>query len=123
MLETLPRLAPYLDETDSGALLIRVPHPRIPSGLVLTTAGDEITVGFRTWHTHGELLGGTSPEDQVRSALEFVRRILDGDVQLVVSSVDGEFHDAWVTDDPLKEQRYAGPHERLRVGTWSELAA
>ena len=123
VLETLPRLAPYMEETQSGALRIRVPHPRISSGLVITTEDDEMTIGFRSWHTHGELLGGTSSDEHVLRALEFVEQLLEGNVQVVISTVDGEFNDAWVTDDPLKEHRYVQPHEQLLIGTWSDLAA
>ena len=123
VLHTLPRLAPYMSEAREGALVIRVPHPAIPSGLVLSTEGDEITVGFRQWHTHGELLAGTSPARQIQAALDLLERILEDEVLLAISYVDGEFVDAWVTDDPSKEERYAQPNEKLRIGTWSELAA
>jgi hypothetical protein len=110
-------------EGHDGALIMRVPHPAIPCGLVLSTQGDEITIGFRRWHTHGELLGGKSPDEHIHAVLEFVERILEGDVQIAISYVDGEFDDAWVTDDPIKDQRYIEPNEQLRIGTWSELAA
>jgi len=123
VLEVLPRLAPYLSEAPDGALVIRVPHPAIPSGLVVSTEGDEITVGFRRWHTHGELLGGPSSEEQIQAALAFVEQILEDEVSIAISYVDGEFDDAWVTEDPSKEQRYVQSNEKLRVGTWSGLAA
>jgi hypothetical protein len=98
VLETLPRLAPYMTESQEGALVIRVPHPAIPSGLV-STKGDEISIGFQRWHTHGELLGGRSPDEHIHAALEFVERILEGDVQIAFSYVNGDFDDAWITDD------------------------
>src|SRR5512146_1350009 len=123
LLEALPNLVQYASETDDGALLIRVPHPHIPSGLFVTTDGDEVTVGFRTWHTHGEMLGGTSPQEHVASAISLVKQILEGQVHLVVSYLDGQFNDAWVSDDPDHEEGYAGPSERLVIGTWAELAA
>ena len=123
VLQTLPRLGQYLDESGSGALVLRVPHPRIPSGLILSTQGDEVSVGLGVWHTHGELLGGSSPEEHIQSALALVHRILEGDVQLVVRYLDGEFEDAWVTDDPDREDKYIQPNESLVIGTWAELAA
>ena len=119
MLEILPRLAPYVSEAPEGALVIRVPHPAIPSGLVLSTKGDEITVGFRRWHTHGELLGGMSPDEHIQAALALVERILEDEVSIAISYVDGEFDDAWVTDDLSKEGRYVQSNETLRIGTWS----
>ena len=84
VLETLPRLAPYLSDGPEGSLSISGPHPRIPTGLVIDTAGDEITIGFHEWHTHGDMLGGDSPEEHVSAALEFVLRVLEDEVQLVV---------------------------------------
>ncbi len=122
VLETMPHLEQHMKESQSGTLVIRVPHPRISSGLVITTDGDEITIGFRTWHTHGELLTA-APEAQIGSALTFVKQILDGDVQLAVSYVNGEFVDAWVSDDPVGERRYLQPNEQLVIGTWAQLAA
>src|SRR5512147_124927 len=123
LIAALPNLAQYASETNDGALLVRVPHPRIPSGLLVTTQGNEVTVGFRTWHTHGEMLGGASPQEHAASAISLVTQILEGQVQLVVSYLNGEFNDAWVSDDPGHDQSYAGPSERLVIGTWAELAA
>jgi hypothetical protein len=123
VLEILPRLAPYLHDGPEGSLSIAVPHPRIPTGLLINTEGDEITIGFQEWHTHGDMLGGDSPEQHLRAALEFVRRILEDEVQLVISYVDGAFRDAWVTEDPAKDEKYSEPNEELLIGTWSELAA
>jgi len=123
VVETFPRLLPYLAETDSGSLTIGIPHPTIPPGLHISTDGDEITVGFGIWHTHGELLGGRTPDEHMHAAFEFVERILDNEVPIVVSYLDGEFHDAWVSDDPTREGKHVQPNERIRIGTWSELAA
>ena len=122
IIESFPRLLPYLTETDSGSLSISVPHPRIPTGLLVTTNGDEISVGFRTWHTHGELLGGKTPEEHMHAAFAFVEQMLDDEVLIVVSYVDGEFHDAWVSTDPTREGKFLQPNEQIRIGTWSELA-
>jgi hypothetical protein len=91
--------------------------------LVIDTQGDEIIIGFHEWHTHGDLLGGDTPDEHVSAALEFVRRILEDEVQLVISYVDGAFQDAWVTEDSAKDEKYSAPNEELLIGTWSELAA
>jgi hypothetical protein len=123
IIESFPRLLPYLKESDSGSLTITIPHSRIASGLLITTDGDEVSVGFRTWHTHGELLGGKTPEEHMHAAFAFVEQILDDEVPLVVSYVDGEFHDAWVSSDPTREEKYVQPNEQIRIGTWSGLAA
>jgi hypothetical protein len=82
-----------------------------------------ITIGFKQWHTHGDMLGDNSTDEHIQAALEFIRSIVEDEVQLVISYVDGAFEDAWVTDDPAKEERYCQPNEELLVGTWSELAA
>ncbi len=123
LIEALPHLAEYASEAEGGTLVVRVPHPRIASGLVVTTEGDEVTVGFRTWHTHGELLGGASPQEYATSAISLVKAILEDQVQLAVSYLNGDFDDAWVTDDPDHEQRYVQPSEQVVIGTWNELAA
>jgi hypothetical protein len=123
ILETLPQLAPYLGDGQQDSLSIRVPHPRIPTGLLVSTEGDEITICFREWHTHGDLLGGSSPEEHVKAALDFIRRILEDEVQLVISYVNGAFEDAWISDDPAKDEKYSPANEELLIGTWSELAA
>ena len=123
IIESFPRLLPYIAEADTGCLTVTIPHPAIPPGLVVTTNGDEVTVGFHTWHTHGELLGGKTPAEHMQAALEFVERILDDEVPIVVSHVDGEFHDAWPSSDVAKEAKYVQSNERIRIGTWSGLAA
>ena len=45
------------------------------------------------------------------------------ELELVISYVDGAFQDAWVSDDPAKDDKYSQPNEELLVGTWSALAA
>jgi len=71
------RTTPYLADSPRGSLSISVPHPRIPTGLVINTIGDET----------------------------FVRRILDDEAQVVISYVNGAFQDAWATEDRAKDQR------------------
>ena len=39
--------------------------------------------------------------------LNFIRRILDNELQLVISYVDGVFRDAWVTDDVASDEKYS----------------
>jgi hypothetical protein len=121
-LARLPLLAPFMTDTPEGILEIRIPHPRIPSGLIVSTDDDEVSIGFRTWHTHGDLFGGTTPEEHLRDAITFVEQILSNQAQIAISQVDGVFADAWVTDDPVKERRWVQPNEDLRIGTWAELA-
>ena len=122
LLGAIPALAGDLSETPGGDLLLVVPHPRIPSGLRLTTEGGELTVGFRSWHTHGDLLGGSSEEAQIAAVVTLVGAILSDRVTVVISEASGRFEDAWLSDDPAKEPAYQAPGETLRIGTWSELA-
>jgi hypothetical protein len=116
IVSALPELAAALTETPSGDLLLSVPHPRIPTGLRATTAGDDFTVGFGAWHTHADVEGG------IPNMVALIARILSDKTTLVVSEEHGRFVDAWVTDDPEAERRFQAPGETLRIGSWSELA-
>lgn len=121
--ERLPHLAEYVVAPSEAPVVLRVPHPAIPCGLVVRAEAGDVSVGFRQWHTHGDLLGGGLPAAQIDAVLDLVGQILRSEVLLAVSHVDGAFVDAWVTDDPAKEGRFAQSNGTLRVGTWAELAA
>lgn len=118
-----PDLVPFFTEQPSGVFRVRVPHPRIASGLNLSTDRDELTLGFQQWHTHGELLGGTTPTEHLAASVALLRSILNGEALLAVSFIDGRFADAWVTIRPDHEQSFVDANERVEVGTWADLAA
>jgi hypothetical protein len=84
------------------------PHPDGPS---THDQGDEVTVGFNRWHTHGEPLDGGAPRAHLIAALELVERVLEDEVRLAVSCVDGQLNDALEAMRVLEllEQRY-WPH-------------
>lgn len=121
-LDRLPELEPHARCTKSGVLEITVPHPKIKAGLHVTTAGDEVSIGFREWHTHADLLLAGSEKDMIAAAVEFVCDILYGHIRLAVSFRDGGFQDAWPTDDEEKELRWVRSDERLEFGTWQQLS-
>jgi hypothetical protein len=67
-LDLLPELEPYAHCAEGGVLDITVPHPKIESGLHVTAAGGEVSIGFREWHTHADLLAAGSEKDVIAVA-------------------------------------------------------
>ena len=121
--QSFPHLASLIEERDDGSLHIRIPHPRIPSGLVISTARNDLTIGFRDWHTHGDVLTAYNCGSPLDCTVAFVEWILTDEVLIAISIVNGGFRDAWVTDDPEEDRRYVQPNEQLLIGSWSELAS
>jgi hypothetical protein len=122
-LDLLPELGPYAHCAEGGVLDITVPHPKIESGLNVTAAGGEVSIGFREWHTHADLLAAGSEKDMIAVAVEFVRDILHGRAWLAVSYRDGSFQDAWVTSEGEEELTWVQPDKQLEFGTWQQLAS
>lgn len=93
--------------------------------LIVECDDDDWAVGFEgfAWHTHGDLLepfgyAGTV-EQRVRA---FVDDIVASRWVIVVSRLDGMLHDAWVTDDPTRnELKYAEPNETIEKRLWNGL--
>ena len=112
----------FVDEHDDG-IHIRIPHPRTPTGLGISTSGSDLTIGFRQGHTHGDILTAFAAGSPLDCTIAYVESILTGERTLAISLVDGHFHDAWITDDPDEDRRYSQANERLIVGSWKELAS
>ena len=95
--------------------------------LIVDRADDgDWTVGFDgfAWHTHGILnwsgYAGT-PEERARA---FVDDIVASRLVIVISRVDGNVRDAWVTDDPTHDElKYAEPNETIEKRLWNGQAA
>ena len=92
--------------------------------LIVDRAEDgDLTVGFDgcAWHTHGDILewsgyAGT-PAERVRA---FVDDVIASRQLIVISGVDGQVRDAWVTDDPTcDELKYAAPNETIEKRLWN----
>jgi len=97
-----------------------------PDGLLVLivdlTDGDW-SIGFDkfAWHTHGNILHATrydgTPEEATR---QFVDDILSSRCVIVLSSIDGQLRDAWVTDDPDRDEtKYAEENESIEKRFWS----
>jgi hypothetical protein len=91
--------------------------------LIVDRANDgDWSVGFDgfSWHTHGDLLTweyGGSPETAVRA---FVDHIVSSQRVIVISRIDGRISDAWITDDPSRdEQTYASLNEIIEKRLWN----
>lgn len=97
-----------------------------PDGLLdlivdLTDGDWSIGFGNLAWHTHGDILHASgytgTPEEATR---QFVDNILSSRCVIVISRVDGELRDAWVTDDPdAGEMKYAAANETIEKRLWS----
>ena len=76
------RLATYLDEGDSGELLLRIPHHSLSICLLLSTYGDETSTGFdrSAAHVHGDMLPGQG--DEIQRSLDFLNAVLNDRVQI-----------------------------------------
>jgi hypothetical protein len=91
--------------------------------LVVDRAEDgDWTIGLTGFapHTHGDILtseyGGT-PESAVRA---YVDDVLASQRVIVISRVDGKLRNAWITDDPARdEMRYAEPGETIEKRFWN----
>lgn len=91
--------------------------------LIVDLADDgDWSVGFDEfeWHTHGDLLTweyGGLPEDAIRA---FVDDILASRRVIVLSWLNGELRDVWVTDASLSEEtEYASPKETIEKRLWN----
>jgi hypothetical protein len=92
---------------------------------LLVQTGDDgddgdATIGFagRPWHTHGTILAATSglPEDE--ALRQFLRRLCDGSLAIVVFKVAGDVRDVWVSDDPAADAHYAAEGESVELRRW-----
>lgn len=100
-----------------------------PDGLlnffVDLTDGDW-SIGFDSVpaHTHGDVLAamnGGSPESAVR---KYVDDVVGSRRVIVISRIDGVIREAWVTDDPARdEMKYALPNETIEKRYWNGQTA
>ena len=92
--------------------------------LVVDRADDgDWSVGFEgfPWHTHGDILESSgyagAPAERVRAFVDDVtasRRVI------VISRVEGKVRDAWVTDDPTRDElKYAEYDETIQKRLWN----
>jgi hypothetical protein len=121
LLQRLPDLEKYASRNEDGSLTIVYPNPGTPASLYISTREDDILIGFRQWHTHGDLLGGEDEDSQIAQSIDFIERIVTDQEKIVVCYTDGEFSDAWVTDDEEGEYEYKQPNEEFEIGLWSQL--
>lgn len=92
--------------------------------LIVARADDgDWTVGFDrfAWHTHGDILDWSgyagTPAERVRT---FVDDVIASRRVIVISRVNGEVRDAWVTDDPsCDETKYTEPDETIEKRLWN----
>ena len=95
--------------------------------LIVDVTENDWSIGFDggTWHTHGDILdwsgyAGTR-EERVRA---FVDDVIASRRVIVLSRVNGEVRDAWITDDPsYDEMKYAEPNETIEKRLWNGQAA
>ncbi|KAA3436832.1 hypothetical protein [Rufibacter hautae] len=91
--------------------------------LILTTFGNEITLGFAAqtgkleWHIHMNMYGAETPGQELEIALELVTEIIKDKRRIVYSSELGYFLTEDVDD--LDDFIYDG--EKLELVYWSEL--
>ena len=124
-LKELPTLSPYVQIQPDGILEIKIPHPLIISGLIISTQGNEISIGCKKWHTHGELLKHEANKydngSELDDSIAFVKDILNDKIKFVVSFVDNQFNDAWPTFDEEKEHKFIQLNEKIVINYWSKL--
>lgn len=89
--------------------------------LVIREDDGNISIGFSgcSWHTHGDVLAAESGKPEAVAIRKFVDRILADHVLITVSRLQGEVHDIWPTDDPLKELKFEQVAEALEFRRWS----
>lgn len=80
----------------------------------------DVLLGFDgfPWHTHADLLAGTSSRSELQAVDQFVQDLLGNIAVIAVSHVDGKVRDIWVSDDPAGESRYLGEGESVELRYW-----
>ena len=88
--QCLPALASELREQEDGSLFL---ESLSPSGhqFWVSTAGDEITVGFDAHHVHFGTPWEPDATDDVRDACEYIQKLMQGEYQVAVWYRRGRF--------------------------------
>ena len=84
---------------DGSSLVVQVPcpNPRVIAGLVITTEGDEVTVGLDRYHTHFM----QDEEQAFESALEFIAMLMSEELVILV----------YMNDEKWAGSRCVGPDD------------
>jgi hypothetical protein len=77
-------------------------------------------LGFENypWHTHADLLAATFGTSAAEAVRKFVDELLSDKAVVVISKINGEIADIWISDDPEGELRYCGDDEELVLRYW-----
>jgi len=113
---------------DDGSrfLVVTVPAPsaaNVEHGLTIDTEAREITVGFDVYHAHFDAWSPDASESATRSALEFVRGIVDETLSVASYWFDAQWRGSMPLPagaEPLGG-RWAGDRgvNRVRVRSWN----
>ncbi|MGB7210707.1 MAG: hypothetical protein WBD27_18770 [Pyrinomonadaceae bacterium] len=92
---------------------------------VIKSEDADITIGFvgYPWHTHGDILGGTSETAAIRS---FVDSIINDETIIAFSLINGKVTDVFPTENPTDDldsmRKYGAPDESMEFRYWSGKA-
>ncbi len=108
-------------------------HPTSDGALTLIVDIDgssltpDYSVGFDgfEWHTHGDLLYLGEALPQEAAVRKFVDQLLNDQLTIVVSRINGKITNAWVTDELNVEEeiKYKPDEETLEFRYWSGSSA
>ena|SRR5579862_6717552 len=77
------------EETGADYLQVKVPQEGTDRFLYLSTADDEITVGYDHWHTHIGTFLGLSVDESVAQAMTMIESFLNEETVVTVCRRDG----------------------------------
>jgi hypothetical protein len=118
LLGRFPEFAPHTRVVADGKHIeIRFPHPSGKRELIITTAGDELSIFFDRDHRHIGMCQQLSAEEQIHRGVLFLQALLSGAMPLVR---DGRWPDIRFYDDPTTWGH--DPDEDLAFMTWENLA-
>jgi hypothetical protein len=94
--------------------------------VVCLSEDGDLSVGFDgcPWHTHGDILAAESGLSVSAAVRAFVDDILSSRTILVISRINGVMQDAWIMDDPAKDETlYAVQGETVEKRHWDGRSA
>jgi len=87
------------EATAPGSLELTIPAPNQQGReLYISTSGDEITIGFDTWHTHYRNYETDDQEDEFIGALDLLEEIVTEKLAVVSCLHDNDFCMSYISE-------------------------
>ena len=123
ILESFPQFKEHCERKLYDIIEIRYKSINEELTLYLTTQDKEITIGFEAdneldnWHTHMNLFGAKTPDEELNVAVALINDILSDKVKIFFSNEWGYFLSEDIEDDLDNKDKI----ETIEIKYWSEL--